>query len=40
MEKGIIYKVVNKKTEDIYVGITTKSIEERKKDHLKKSING
>ena len=40
MEKGIIYKVTNKETEDVYVGITTKSIQERKKDHLKKSKKG
>jgi group I intron endonuclease len=38
--KKIVYKVTNKETEDIYVGITTKSLEDRKKDHLKKSKNG
>lgn len=37
---NIIYKVTNKETEEIYVGITTKSLEDRKKDHLKKSNKG
>jgi hypothetical protein len=40
MEKGVIYKVVNKETEEVYVGATTKSLEDRKKDHLKKSKKG
>lgn len=37
---NIIYKVTNKKTEEVYVGVTTKSIEDRKRDHLKKSKKG
>lgn len=40
MKEGIVYKVINKETNQIYVGITTKSLDERKKDHLKKSKNG
>ncbi len=40
MVKGIVYKVVNNETKQVYVGITTKSLEERKKDHLKKAKNG
>ena len=40
IDKKIVYKVTNKKTEEIYVGITSKSLEERKKDHLKKSKKG
>lgn len=35
--KGIIYKVENKNNGYVYVGATTKSIEERKKDHLYKA---
>jgi len=38
--KRVVYKVTNKETEEVYVGITTKSVEERKKDHLKKSKKG
>lgn len=37
---NIIYKVTNKESEEVYVGITTKSLQERKKDHLKKSKKG
>lgn len=37
MEKGIIYKAVNLKTNEVYIGATTKSIEERKLDHIQKS---
>ena len=33
----IIYKVTNQKTNETYIGATTKSIEERKLDHLQKS---
>lgn len=33
----IIYKVTNKKTNEIYIGATTKSIKERKIDHLQKA---
>lgn len=36
----IVYKATNTKTDEVYVGITTKSIEERKKDHFKKSKKG
>ncbi|MDD7913186.1 GIY-YIG nuclease family protein [Polaribacter ponticola] len=35
-----IYKVTNNIDNKIYIGATTKSIEERKKDHLKKSKKG
>lgn len=38
--KKVVYKVTNKETEEVYIGITTKSIEDRKKDHLKKSKKG
>ncbi|QNM85987.1 GIY-YIG nuclease family protein [Polaribacter pectinis] len=38
--KKIVYKVTNKETKEIYVGVTTKSLKERKKDHLKKSKRG
>ncbi|WP_159950913.1 NUMOD1 domain-containing DNA-binding protein [Polaribacter septentrionalilitoris] len=38
--KGLIYKVVNKEKKKVYIGLTTKSIEERKKDHIKKSKKG
>jgi group I intron endonuclease len=37
MQHNIIYKVVNTITDDVYIGATTKSIEERKADHLQKS---
>lgn len=33
----IVYKVTNKETDEVYIGITTKSVEERKKDHYQKS---
>lgn len=36
-ENGIIYKVTNIKTEEKYIGATTKSIEERQQDHFQKS---
>lgn len=39
-KKGIVYAVTNKETKKIYVGLTTKSLEERKKDHIKKSEKG
>ncbi|WP_028890808.1 NUMOD1 domain-containing DNA-binding protein [Tenacibaculum sp. 47A_GOM-205m] len=35
--KGIIYKVSNKENDMVYIGATTKTIEERKKDHIQKS---
>ncbi len=35
--KGIIYRVTHKESGKVYVGASTKSIEERKKDHIKKS---
>lgn len=34
---NVIYKVTNLKTQEVYIGATTKSIEERKIDHLQKS---
>lgn len=39
-KKGIIYTVTNKETKLVYVGLTTKSLEVRKKDHIKKSKKG
>jgi group I intron endonuclease len=36
----IVYKVTNEENGKIYIGGTTKSIEERKKDHIKKSKKG
>jgi group I intron endonuclease len=38
--KNFIYKVTNTKNDKIYIGATTKSLEDRKKDHLKKSKKG
>ncbi|MFE8423764.1 NUMOD1 domain-containing DNA-binding protein [Tenacibaculum sp. ZH5_bin.1] len=38
--KGIIYKVTNKENDMVYIGATTKTIEERKKDHVQKSSTG
>ncbi len=37
MVNSIIYKVVNNLTQEVYIGATTKSIEERKTDHLQKA---
>lgn len=37
MMKGVIYKVVNKETKEVYIGVTSDSIEERKKDHIRKA---
>lgn len=34
---GIVYKVTNTETNEIYIGATTKSIEERKEDHIQKA---
>lgn len=34
---NIIYKATNTLTNEIYIGVTTKSIEERKLDHIQKS---
>lgn len=34
---GIIYKAVNLITDEVYVGATTNSLEERKKDHIYKA---
>lgn len=39
MGNSIIYKAVNTITDEVYVGATTKSIEERKQDHLQKAKN-
>ena len=38
--QGIIYKVINTETDEVYIGATTKSITERKNDHLQKANNG
>lgn len=40
MEEKIIYKVINNITNQIYIGATTKSIEERKQDHFQKTLSG
>lgn len=40
MTNYIIYKAENIYTEEVYVGATTKTLEERKNDHLIKSNNG
>jgi len=37
---SIIYKVINDQTNEVYIGATTKSIEERKQDHYQKTISG
>ena len=37
--QGIIYKVINTETNETYIGATTKSINERKIDHIQKSNN-
>jgi hypothetical protein len=37
---GIVYTVTHKETGTVYVGATTKSIDERKKDHLHKASKG
>ncbi|WP_281227590.1 NUMOD1 domain-containing DNA-binding protein [Flavobacterium aquiphilum] len=37
MEYSIIYKAENTFTGEVYIGATTKSLEERKQDHLQKS---
>ena len=34
---NIIYKATNTITNQVYIGVTTKSIEERKNDHIQKS---
>ena len=38
--KGIVYKVSLKESEESYIGVTTKGLESRRKDHLKKSKKG
>jgi group I intron endonuclease len=40
MSRKIIYKVTHKESGKVYVGASTKSMEERKKDHIKKSKKG
>lgn len=39
-KKGIVYKILNKNNRKIYIGATTRTIEERKKDHQQKSNPG
>lgn len=39
-KKYVIYKAVNIKNGKVYIGATTISLEERKKDHLRKAENG
>lgn len=38
--KGIVYKAENNETGRIYIGITTTTIEARKKDHINKTCHG
>lgn len=38
--EGIVYKAENNKTGKVYIGITTTSIEARKKDHIDKTRQG
>ena len=38
--KGIVYRVIHKTSGKSYIGVTTKSLEARKKDHVKKSKKG
>ncbi len=38
--QGIIYKVINTETNEIYIGATRNSIDERKNDHIQKSNKG
>lgn len=38
--KSIIYRAVNKVNDKVYIGATTKSLEERKKDHIQKALKG
>lgn len=37
---SIIYKVTNNETNEVYIGATTKTIQDRKEDHLQKSVSG
>jgi len=37
---NIIYRVVNKFNDKVYIGATTKSLEERKRDHAQKALKG
>ncbi|WP_016988899.1 GIY-YIG nuclease family protein [Flavobacterium sp. ACAM 123] len=37
MKYSIIYKAENTQTGEIYIGATTKSLEERKQDHIQKA---
>lgn len=37
MKYSIIYKAVNTITDEVYIGATTKSVEERKEDHIQKA---
>ena len=39
-KNNIIYKVVNIKNQKVYIGATTKSMEDRKQDHVAKAANG
>ena len=39
-KKGIIYLAQNKENDEVYIGTTTKTVEERKADHIQKSNNG
>lgn len=36
----IVYKVINNETNEVYIGATTQSIQNRKKDHIQKSNTG
>lgn len=36
----LIYKAVNKRNGKVYIGATTRSLDERKKDHIQKALTG
>ena len=39
-KKHLVYKVTNQETGKAYIGVTTRTMEERKADHIKKASNG
>lgn len=39
-KKHLVYKVTNQETGKAYIGVTTRSIEERKADHIQKATKG
>ena len=38
--KGIIYKVTNTQTDEVYIGATSRCVDERQRDHIRKSTTG